>query len=297
MLTSGFTNAPVSRFLVFWVVTGALLASLTDTRYYLHIEVVPHLWGYGQWWRAVSWVACYTNSSEVLFAAMTFYHLRVIERLWGSRKFASFLLSTAPYTTLLPPLLLALFVRPLTFGRINTLPAGPTTVLFALLVQYHAAIPIIYKYKLAASATPAPTAGPGATSASGPRGLVNTSITLTSKTLSYVLPAQLALSALPGSALAAAVGWAVGTAYRRELLPGASGWRVPAWVVGEKQGQARSGGFEGLRRRLEGEREGGILAGEGVVGGGADGGRGRGTGRRRTLGGLVAGQFGGGGQT
>ena len=30
----------------------------------------------------------------------------------------------------------------------------------------------------------------------------------------------------PGSLLAAAVGWAVGTAYRRELLPGAASWRV-----------------------------------------------------------------------
>ncbi|KAF2488486.1 hypothetical protein BU16DRAFT_227980 [Lophium mytilinum] len=291
MLTSGFTNAPVSRFLVFWVVTGALLASMTDMRYYLHIEVVPHLWGYGQWWRGLSWVTCYTNSSEVLFAAMSFYHLRVIERLWGSRKFASFLLSTAPYTTLLPPLLLTLLLRPLTFGRINILPAGPTALLFALLVQYHAAIPIIYRYKLAASA-PAPASSASATAAAGPRGLMNTSITLTSKTLSYALPAQLALSSLPGSALAAAVGWAVGTAYRRDILPGASGWRVPAWVVGEKPGQARSGGFEGLRRRLEGEREGGILAGEGVVGE-----RGEGRARRRTLGGLVAGQFGGAGQT
>lgn len=31
---------------------------------------------------------CYNNSTEVLFAAMTIYHLRIIERLWGSRKFA-----------------------------------------------------------------------------------------------------------------------------------------------------------------------------------------------------------------
>lgn len=31
---------------------------------------------------------CFTNSTEVLFAVLTFYQLRVIERLWGSRKFA-----------------------------------------------------------------------------------------------------------------------------------------------------------------------------------------------------------------
>ena len=31
---------------------------------------------------------CYTNSTELLFATMTLYHLRIIERLWGERKFA-----------------------------------------------------------------------------------------------------------------------------------------------------------------------------------------------------------------
>ena len=88
MITSGFTNAPVSQFLVFSTVIGALVASLTDTRYYIHIEVVPHIWNYGQFWRLLTWQACFTNSTEVLFAVLSFYQLRVIERLWGSRKFA-----------------------------------------------------------------------------------------------------------------------------------------------------------------------------------------------------------------
>jgi len=30
----------------------------------------------------------FTNSTEVLFAVLTFYQLRVVERIWGSRKFA-----------------------------------------------------------------------------------------------------------------------------------------------------------------------------------------------------------------
>ena len=87
MITSGFTNAPVSQFLVFTTVIGALVASLTDTRYYIHIQVVPHIWMYGQFWRLFTWQLCYTNSTEVLFAVLAFYNLRVIERLWGSRKF------------------------------------------------------------------------------------------------------------------------------------------------------------------------------------------------------------------
>lgn len=58
MITSGFTNAPVSRFLVFVTVIGALAASLTDTRYYIHIQVVPHFWRYGQFWRVFTWQVC-----------------------------------------------------------------------------------------------------------------------------------------------------------------------------------------------------------------------------------------------
>lgn len=88
MLASGFANAPVTRFLVLSTVVSALLASITDTKYFFPIQPRPHLLDYGQFWRLLTWQICYTNSTEVLFAAITFYQLRVIERLWGSRKFA-----------------------------------------------------------------------------------------------------------------------------------------------------------------------------------------------------------------
>lgn len=88
MQTSGFTNTPVSKFLVTSIVLSSLLASITDTKYFFSIAVVPHLWVYRQFWRLLTWQACYTNATEVLFASMTFYQLRVVERLWGSRKFA-----------------------------------------------------------------------------------------------------------------------------------------------------------------------------------------------------------------
>jgi membrane associated rhomboid family serine protease len=88
MLASGFSNAPVSKALVIGVVLLPFLATITDTKYYMWIEVHPHLLDYHQFWRLLTWQFCYTNSTEVLFAAMTFYQLRVIERLWGSRKFA-----------------------------------------------------------------------------------------------------------------------------------------------------------------------------------------------------------------
>ncbi|KAK8165378.1 hypothetical protein BKA80DRAFT_271217 [Phyllosticta citrichinensis] len=322
MLTSGFTNAPVSKFLVFYVVASALVASITDSQYLLWIQVVPHLWGHGQFWRVLTWQLCYANSTEVLFAAMTFYHLRVIERLWGSRKFASFLLSTLPYTTLLPPLLLALVVRPLTFNHANYLPGGLTPTLFALLAQYHAAIPQQYKYRLAAASstsTPRDAAnaanGSGSTSSSAdgsvalsPPSLSDASLTLSNKSWHYLLAIQLALSAVPGSLLAAAIGWAVGAAWRNEALPvPPSTWRLPGWMVGEHTKADGPGGaaaataaagaggsrreFESLRERMERER--GSATGR-DMGAGAAAGEGIEARRREgTLGGLLAGQFGG----
>ncbi|KAI4722137.1 hypothetical protein E4T48_01418 [Aureobasidium sp. EXF-10727] len=265
MLASGFSNAPLSKYLVMAVVAASLMASITDTKHLFFIMVRPHIFDYRQFWRCLTWPLVYTNSSEVLFSAMTLYQLRIIERLWGSRKFASFLLSTLPYTVLLPPLVLMLVIRPLSLFHINYLPAGPTAIIFALLAQYHAAIPYMYKYQVSATNSSHSTTS-------------SSIINLTSKATSYVLPVQLALSQLPGSAIVAAVGWLVGYAYRREILPGAATWRIPDMGAGKRERER----FEGLRRRMEGEAAtaSGSSRVEETEGG-----------RRRTIGGQLLDQF------
>lgn len=83
-----FTNAPVTRTLVVGLVSSSLAASLFDLKYYFYILVNTHIWKYHQPWRALIFQLCYTNSSEVLFGAMTLYNMRVVERMWGSRKYA-----------------------------------------------------------------------------------------------------------------------------------------------------------------------------------------------------------------
>ena len=98
--------------------------------------------------------------------------------------------------------------------------------------------------------------------------------------MTYLLAGQLALSSFPGSALAAAVGWKVGVAGRDEWGPGAwSRLRAPGWIIGERKAETGEG-FEGLRRRLEGEGSGS----------GVDG-RTEGEARRRTLGRGILDQF------
>ncbi|KAJ5596729.1 hypothetical protein N7450_003187 [Penicillium hetheringtonii] len=291
MLTSGLTNTPLTKSLIIYIIASSIALSIFDIKHLASIYISPHIWPYAQFWRTLVWqVAGFANSTEALFTAMLVYHLRVVERAWGKRKMATFLLTTLPYTTILPPLLLALVVRPLSLNNLNYLPSGPTAVVFALLAQYHATIPPIFRYRIGTTTssnttTPNNTqsnsnsdsnAASGAAPSNPKPPPPSLSLLLSDKSTTYLVAAQLALSQFPSSLLPAITGWIVGTAWRAELLPGLSpasnGFRIPAWLVGKRE---RRGGtvsaasegererFEDMRRRLEGEAEASGLEGAG----------------------------------
>ena len=65
MLSSGFTNAPVSRVLLFGLLATSILASITDSKHFFPIHVVPHLWPYKQAWRLVAWQVCLSSTTAV----------------------------------------------------------------------------------------------------------------------------------------------------------------------------------------------------------------------------------------
>lgn len=83
-----FTNTPVTRLGVVGLVAGSIIASVLDVKHYFYILIDTHIWRYRQFWRILAYQLCYVNSTEVLFAAMSLYNLRIVERMWGSRKFA-----------------------------------------------------------------------------------------------------------------------------------------------------------------------------------------------------------------
>ena len=83
-----FTNAPVSGTLVYGLIGMSIAISLFDIKHYFYILIDLHIWKFHQIWRSLIYQLCYTNSSEVLFAAMAFYNMRTVERMWGPRKYA-----------------------------------------------------------------------------------------------------------------------------------------------------------------------------------------------------------------
>lgn len=242
MQQSGFASAPLTRTILYSFIAASLLASVSSTKHYFHVQLAPHLTQDHQFFRLLIFQSLYANSGEILFAALLLYQLRVVERLFGSRKFGSVVLYAYGLTCTLAPLVLFLGWL-LTGGRWNYIPPGPTPVLFSLLAQYHAAVPTCYKFAMELG-----------------EGLGK--VTLSDKWFIYVLAGQLVCAQLPGSALGALVGWVVGYAWRLEALPGTR-WRAPGWVVRLGGGEEGAREFEGLRARLRGEegsrREGGVV--------------------------------------
>ncbi len=64
MLSSGFTNASVSKLLVFGITASSILVSITDSKYLFFIQVVPHLWRYKQAWRLLIWQVSFPPPSS-----------------------------------------------------------------------------------------------------------------------------------------------------------------------------------------------------------------------------------------
>ncbi|KAK5047871.1 hypothetical protein LTR84_006059 [Exophiala bonariae] len=269
--TSGFSHAPVTRFVILLSISTSILSSILDLKHYLPIRPTPHLWPYVQFSRILTFQTAYTSSTELLFSTALLYQFRVLERLWGSRKYASFLFVCFWLNVLILPTLVTV-LKLGSLGIYNYLPSGLTAVVYACLSAWADEVPQLYRYKIITAASPGPGGrggrdavandegeDSGASSshlgaAAGGRARQLSGIVLSDKSTTYLIAAQVALSQFPYQLLPAAVGWTIGTAWMGELLPGGLGrWRVPNWVVGETSNSKERGQFEGLRRRLEEE--------------------------------------------
>ncbi|KGQ08601.1 UBA domain-containing protein 14 [Beauveria bassiana D1-5] len=279
------TNTPVTRSVVLGLVSASIAASLLDIKHYAYILINPHIVQYGQFWRLFTYQLCYTNSAEVLFAAMSLYNLRTVERMWGSRK----------YAVIVPCRHVSNHVDCTACVHDSAAAAGAEPV------QLHAGRPdahhlcgacTISRHGAAHVQVPDRDVVRGCTSDDDDeqRDLYR------ADAVGQVVPVR--VGAAPGAAAVARVGGGRGGGLGSGLgvARGSATGRVPGWVVGVKT--QRSGAeFEQLRRRLEGENAataaGGVGASTGVDagGGGGVGERLQDGDRRRTMGQQIVDQF------
>lgn len=164
------------------------------------------------------------NQSEIIFASLALYNLRIVERLLGSRQFLSYVLVVLMYTSIFVPLISA-FIGILPFVSIPYIPSGPTALIFSLLVQYRELVPVAYKFKFLLSSTSDSV----------------TEVTLTDKIFLSLCVLQLTWTKYWGSIIIAFTGWTVGVLLDLEILPG-KGWRVPLFsgsTADEKRSESR----------------------------------------------------------
>ncbi|KAL7749478.1 hypothetical protein RI367_005032 [Sorochytrium milnesiophthora] len=191
-------NAPVSKFVVVTVSSCSLLASLLKIKQLFHLQVYPHLLNDHQVHRLLTSHFVFSTSSEILFGGLLFYHLRVLERLYGSKKYAAFLTVTTTLTTLLEIGVLVAFHS---LGW-RMVPSGPYGVIFASLYMYQNEVPVTDRFRLLG-------------------------IAFSQKSFVYLMAIQLLASQYPNSLVSAACGFLAGAMYAADVGR-IRRWRYPA---------------------------------------------------------------------
>jgi len=124
-----------------------------------------------------------------------------IERFFGSVKFASFVIVSALVATIFE------FCSLLVLNNLglNVVPASPIALLFSVLYQFSRVVPAIYHFRIFG-------------------------VVLNNKSFTYLLAAQLAFSAVPGSLVSAVIGAVVGQIYRADLFS-LKTYQIPPWLI------------------------------------------------------------------
>ncbi|WRT66988.1 uncharacterized protein IL334_003954 [Kwoniella shivajii] len=186
----GFQHAGVTKGIMIILALSSLSASLLDIKPYLHLQLVPHITKYRQLWRILIHPLAFANSTELLMGEILFYNVGVgVERAFGSRKYASFILVSTLLSTFLACISILVGYQ---FG-LNSIPAGPYGIIFSLLWQQYRIFPSLYHFRVLG-------------------------IDFSSKVFNWILASQLISSNPPSSILISLLGLLTGYIYRTDTL-------------------------------------------------------------------------------
>ncbi|KAJ3487732.1 hypothetical protein NLI96_g3344 [Meripilus lineatus] len=188
------------------VALASISAGIFDVKHYLHLQIVPHISKYHQYWRLASHHIACVNSSDLFLIELLLYNASVhIERAFGSAKFASFLIIATILNTLsVFTGLMTLYLFPPMGDAFNYVPAGPIALVWSIVYQYLQLVPNAYQFRVFG-------------------------VELNDKIWVYALAGLLAMSNVPSVLLPTAVGLLTGFIYRSDILQ-LKGWRIPRRV-------------------------------------------------------------------
>ncbi|KAJ1781638.1 hypothetical protein LPJ59_007003 [Coemansia sp. RSA 2399] len=182
-------------------------------RHHVRLRIVPYVVRDWQFWRGATSLISFSTYTELLVGMLVIYQLRTVERLFGTRKYASFL-----FTAGLVAQALCIFSvwgllqtrRTLAAAIIANLSVaaatGPHALIFAALYQFHVHVPALRR------------------SAAGFMG-----VSVSDKWTIYVMAMGLWPSSRLGAIVPSAAGVAAACVYNANIA-GLMDWRFPQWA-------------------------------------------------------------------
>ncbi|KAJ2801954.1 hypothetical protein H4R20_003468 [Coemansia guatemalensis] len=210
MAATGMHGAPtVKVWMAGLLCFGAVLALSPEWKQQLlRVRVYPYIARRWEFWRLATTLLAFPTISQTLTALVLLYQLRVIERLFGTRRFVAFLFVSSIVGQVLSVamVLAARFLSHRVFAAVNSIAGGPYAMVFACLYQFHAHVPAKQHVRVLGA------------------------VTVSDKWMTYVVAGNLAVARLPAAFVPAAAGVAASLVYSANVA-GLRLWRFPEPVA------------------------------------------------------------------
>ncbi|KAI8061416.1 hypothetical protein BC940DRAFT_310274 [Gongronella butleri] len=141
---AGFYNAPVTKLLVFSNWFLSVVISILQWKPLIHLQLSPHITLHHQFWRIFTSQLVFTSTGDVFFGTMVIYAMRIVERQFGSAKYAAFVVVMLGVAALME---IGALVMGLKLG-FRYIPGGPYALIFAMLYQYERMVPVVYRFRI-----------------------------------------------------------------------------------------------------------------------------------------------------
>ncbi|VDI38988.1 ubiquitin-associated domain-containing protein 2-like isoform X2 [Mytilus galloprovincialis] len=138
--TTGFYKSPSSKGLLTATLLSSFALNFPFQQYRHYFWYNPHLIvEKQQLWRIFSSKVAYLDLKDMCCCSILMYYFRIFERRYGSRKFLSYMLSTAIISTALE--LSVIYLLQHLQIKLQPLPSGPLCMLYPLFIPYYCEVP------------------------------------------------------------------------------------------------------------------------------------------------------------